>query len=158
MVFEEIYKTYWQKIFRLCMAYVNDSDLAKDLAQESFIKVWQELPKFRNESGIGTWIYRIATNICLRHIEIQKRVIKTSLPKEIKEEEIKNTEPQVQLLYQFIAELPEMDRILISLELEELKQAEIATITGLSESNVRVKIHRIKEKLSQKFTEHEKSN
>lgn len=60
-------------------------------------------------------------------------------------------EPQIQLLYQFISELPETDRIIISLELEEVKQAEIAQITGLSEANIRVKIHRIKEKLTQKF-------
>jgi RNA polymerase sigma-70 factor (ECF subfamily) len=55
------------------------------------------------------------------------------------------------MLYKFISELPETERIIISLELEEVKQAEIAQITGLSESNIRVKIHRIKEKLTQKF-------
>lgn len=55
------------------------------------------------------------------------------------------------MLYQLISELPETDRIIISLELEEVKQAEIAQIVGLSEANIRVKIHRIKEKLTQKF-------
>jgi len=62
-------------------------------------------------------------------------------------------EPQIQLLYQFISELPETDRIIISLELEEVRQAEIAGIVGLSESNIRVRIHRIKEKLTKKFKE-----
>ena len=51
--FETIYKANWQKVFRLCMGYVNDIDVAKDLAQETFIKVWTQLPKFRNESSIG---------------------------------------------------------------------------------------------------------
>ncbi len=46
MNFETIYKTYWQKVFRLCMGYVNDIDAAKDLAQETFIKVWKQLPKW----------------------------------------------------------------------------------------------------------------
>ena len=151
MVFEDIYELYWQKIFRLCMGYVNDTDLAQDLAQETFIIVWQQLPKFRNESSIGTWIFRIASNNCLRQIEKEKKFSKADLPINLEEKKQESMEPQIQLLYQFISELPETDRIIISLELEELKQAEIAQITGLSEANIRVKIHRIKEKLTQKF-------
>lgn len=153
MVFEEIYELYWQRIFRLCMGYVNDPDLAQDLAQETFIIVWQQLPKFRNESSIGTWIFRIASNNCLRQIEKEKKFAKTDLPINLEEKKQESMEPQIQMLYQFISELPETDRIIISLELEEVKQAEIAHIVGLSESNIRVKIHRIKEKLTQKFKE-----
>lgn len=153
MKFEEIYKFYWQKIFRLCMGYVNDYDLAQDIAQETFVIVWQQLPKFRNESNIGTWVFRIASNNCLRQIEKEKRIIKTELPIDLKEENQDSIEPQIQLLYKFISELPETERIIISLELEEVKQAEIANIIGLSEANVRVKIHRIKEKLTKKFIE-----
>lgn len=153
MVFEEIYELYWQRIFRLCMGYVNDTDLAQDLAQETFIIVWQQLPKFRNESSIGTWIFRIASNNCLRQIEKEKKFSKTDLPINLEEKKQESMEPQIQMLYQFISELPETDRIIISLELEEVKQAEIAHIVGLSESNIRVKIHRIKDKLTQKFKE-----
>ena len=153
MAFEEIYELYWQRIFRLCMGYVNDTDLAQDLAQETFIIVWQQLPKFRNESSVGTWIFRIASNNCLRQIEKEKKFTKTDLPINLEEKKQESMEPQIQMLYQFISELPETDRIIISLELEEVKQAEIAHIVGLSESNIRVKIHRIKEKLTQKFRE-----
>ncbi|MGN7864617.1 RNA polymerase sigma factor [Chryseobacterium sp. 22458] len=153
MVFEEIYELYWQKIFRLCMGYVNDPELAQDLAQETFIIVWQQLPKFRNESSVGTWIFRIASNNCLRQIEKEKKFAKADLPINLEEKKQESLEPQIQLLYQLISELPETDRIIISLELEEVKQAEIAHIVGLSESNIRVKIHRIKDKLTQKFKE-----
>ena len=151
MPFEDIYKTYWQRIFRLCMGYVNDSDMAQDMAQETFIIVWQELPKFRNEANIGTWIFRIASNNCLRHIEKQKRFPRAELPINLTEEKQPSIEPQIKFLYECISELPETDRIIISLELENIKQAEIANIVGLSEANIRVKIHRIKEKLTQKF-------
>ncbi|MDC8105434.1 RNA polymerase sigma factor [Chryseobacterium sp. PTM-20240506] len=154
MVFEEIYEVYWQKIFRLCMGYVNNSEWAQDIAQETFVIVWQQLPKFRNESSVGTWIFRIASNNCLRQIEREKRFTKADLPGNLEEKKQESMESEIQLLYKFISELPETDRIIISLELEELKQAEIANIVGLSESNVRVKIHRIKEKLTQKFREH----
>jgi len=153
MEFEEIYKTYWDRIFRLCMGFVNDYDAAQDLAQETFIIVWQKLETFRNESAIGTWIFRIASNNCLRQIEKQNRFPKTELPIHLSEEKQQSIESQIQFLYHCIAELPETDRIIISLELEDVKQAEIAKIVGLSEANVRVKIHRIKEKLTQKFKE-----
>jgi len=152
MNFETIYKTYWQKVFRLCMGYANDTDLAKDLAQETFIKVWKQLPKFRNESSIGTWIFRIASNTCLRQIQKDKKMPMSELPLEIKDEILEtNIEKDIQLLYQYISELQEVERIIISLELEDMNQKEIAEIVGLSEGNVRVKIHRIKEKLTQKF-------
>ncbi|KUJ60496.1 RNA polymerase subunit sigma-24 [Flavobacteriaceae bacterium CRH] len=153
MEFEEIYKIYWDRIFRLCMGFVNDYDIAQDLAQETFIIVWQKLETFRNESGIGTWIFRIASNICLRQIEKEKRLPKSELPIHLTEENQQSIEPQIQFLYKCIAELPETERIIISLELEDVRQAEIAKIVGLSEANVRVKIHRIKEKLTQKFKE-----
>jgi RNA polymerase sigma-70 factor (ECF subfamily) len=137
------------------MGYVNDLAWAKDIAQETFITVWQQLPKFRNESSIGTWIFRIASNHCLRQIEKDNRMPKTELTKKLKDEmpeEISNkTDNKLEFLYKSISELPETDRIIISLELEEVKQSEIADILGLSEANVRVKIHRIKEKLSKKF-------
>jgi RNA polymerase sigma-70 factor (ECF subfamily) len=158
MVFEEIYRSYWQKVFRLCMGYVNDHDLAQDLAQETFISVWKQLPKFRNDSGIGTWIFRIASNNCLRQLEKQKRHPKSELPLNLADEKQLSLEPEIQYLYKCISELPETDRIIISLELEEVKQAEIANILGLSEANIRVKIHRIKEILTKKFKENGKRN
>ena len=153
MNFEVIYKTYWQKIFRLCMGYVNNYELAQDIAQETFIIVWQQLPKFRGEANIGTWIFRIASNNCLRQIEREKRYKKADLPVNLEEKKQASHEQQIQLLYKYISELPEIDRIIISLELEEIKQVEIASIVGLSEANIRVRIHRIKEKLTNKFKE-----
>lgn len=153
MSFEEVYNSYWDKIFRLCMGYVNDRPKAQDLAQETFVIVLQQLEKFRNEASIGTWIFRIATNICLRQIEKDKRLPKAELPLQLKDDEQGSVEPQIQFLYKSISDLPEIERIIISLELEDVQQAEIAEITGLSEGNVRVKIHRIKEKLAQKFKE-----
>ncbi len=153
MKFEDIYQEYWQKIFRLCMGYVNDYALAQDLAQETFIIVWQQLPNFRNEANISTWVFRIASNNCLRQIEKQKRFQKVEMLKQLMEENTESIEPKIQFLYKCISELNEIDRIIISLELENIKQSEIATIVGLSEANIRVKIHRIKEKLTQKFKE-----
>jgi RNA polymerase sigma-70 factor (ECF subfamily) len=156
MTFEEIHKAYWPKVYRQCMGYMNDPDMAKDIAQETFIKVWQQLPKFRNESSIGTWIFRIAVNACLGQIRKDKKMPKSEFPKEMLQVTLVDIEPQVQFLYKCISELPEIERIIISLELEELKQKEIAKIVGLSEGNTRLRIHRIKEKLTKKFQLYER--
>lgn len=156
MEFDKIYESHWDKIYRLCMGYVNDPDQAKDLTQETFITVWEKLPTFRNESNIGTWIYRIATNTCLSQIKKRDKVNKAIELDNMNLPEPSDMDDEIKLLYQFISELPELDRIIISLELEEIKQNEISKIVGLSDSNIRVKIHRIKEKLTLKFKNHGK--
>lgn len=149
--FEEIYNRYSPQIFRVCLGYTNDADQAKDLVQETFISVWKGLPGFRNQSQISTWIFRIATNHCLRAMEVAKRMPAAELPFNLAEAREEPLEEKLNFLYRCIAELEETDRIIISLELEGLPQAEIAGVVGLSSGNVRVKVHRIKEKLTQKF-------
>ena len=137
------------------MGYVNDYDWAKDIAQETFITVWQQLGKFRNESSIGTWVFRITCNHCLRQIEKKKQIPKSDLPSEIEDVLLPSIEGKTEFLYKCISELPETDRIIISLELEDMKQLEIANIVGISEANVRVRIYRIKDKLTIKFKGYE---
>lgn len=155
--FELLYEQYWQRIYRLALGYVNDVDWAKDIAQETFVNVWNQLPKFRADSGYGTWIYRITVNICLRQIERSKKV----MPDESKirhsksvEEEYKET--NTQKLYQAISELTEINRIIISLTLEGVDQKQIADVTGLTHANVRTRVHRIKEELYQKLNNYGK--
>ncbi len=151
-------RTFIKNIGRAYIGYakaiVNDPDLAKDLAQDTFITVWEQLPKFRGEAAIGSWIFRIAVNKCLKNLEKEKRFHKVELPEQLQENTTEDNEPQLKLLQQFISELSESDRIIILLELEDLPQVEIAGIVGLTESNIRVKIHRIKQKLTQKFKDH----
>ncbi len=155
MEFEEIYKKFSPKIFRVCLGFVNDHERAKDLTQETFISVWQNLDSFKNQSDIGTWIYRIATNKCLRQVENDKKAMLTELPFDLKAfEKDDSKETKHQLLQCFIAELNEIDRIIISLSLEELAQEQISEIVGLSHSNIRVKVHRIKAHLTKKFKEY----
>jgi RNA polymerase sigma-70 factor (ECF subfamily) len=154
MNFEEIYTTYSPQIFRVCMGYVNDHEQAKDLTQETFITVWKNLATFRNEAKISTWIFRIATNNCLRAVERNRRVVKVELPFNLPAVHEETQEEKLSFLYSCIAGLEEMERIIIGLVLEDLPQAEIAAIVGTSNGNIRVKIHRIKEKLAIKFKAH----
>lgn len=152
--FEEIYDTYAPQIYRVCLGYTNDPAQAQDLVQETFISVWKGLPGFRQQSQLGTWIFRIATNHCLRALEVDKRMPKAELPFDLVQTVEVSQETKLQFLYQCIAELEETERIIISLELEGLPQAEIAEIVGLSHGNIRIRVHRIKEKLTKKFKAH----
>jgi RNA polymerase sigma-70 factor (ECF subfamily) len=152
--FEVIYTQYSPQVFRVCMGYINDHELAKDLTQETFISVWKNLPSFKGESKIGTWIFRIATNNCLRCIEKSKRIVTTEFPFNFPAPKDEGPGEKLEFLYKCIGELKETERIIISLELESVPQADIADIVGLTEGNVRIKIHRIKEKLATKFKCH----
>ncbi len=156
MDFTQIYNQYKDKVYRICLGYTNNNEEAKDILQDTFITVWQHLDSFRNEANIGTWIYRIATNKCLRSLENIKRRSKLNnsvLPDEDFQRE-DNQNNKIQILRKIISTLPELDRIIIGLTMEDIKQEDIAQIVGLTHSNVRVKTHRIKQKILNKFNEY----
>ncbi|WP_293903832.1 RNA polymerase sigma factor [Sphingobacterium sp. UBA5670] len=151
--FEIIYKEYAPTIRKLCLSYTGDKDNAEDLIQETFIAVWKKIDSFRNDAKLGTWIYRIAINNCLMSIRKQQYIEKIAnksfidIPDETSDEKVQ----QIDLLYKCISKLKEADRILITFVLDEKPYEEIAEITGITENNLRVKIHRIKKELTEIF-------
>ena len=151
--FEIIYKEYAPTIRKLCLSYTGDKDNAEDLIQETFIAVWKKIDSFRNDAKLGTWIYRIAINNCLMSIRKQQYIEKIAnksfidIPDETSDEKVQ----QIDLLYKCISKLNEADRILITFVLDEKPYEEIAEITGITENNLRVKIHRIKKELTEIF-------
>ncbi len=115
--------------------------------------VWNNMPKYRGEASWGTWIYRIAVNTCLLYLRKER-----SKPKKIADDVLQymaqeehNPDNEVQQLYKCISRLPETDRLIISMVLEELPYEDIASIAGITENNLRVKIHRIKKSLTEMF-------
>lgn len=159
MEFREIYKEYSPKIYRFCLGYVNDYDKAKDLTQDTFIAVWEGLSDFRGEAGIGTWIFKIAANKCLRQLDNEKRLQKMAAafrPDSISTIYAKEEEENHIYLRNCIAQLPETDRLIIGLHLEDIAQEKIAEIIGISHANVRVKVHRIKSILTEQFKKYGK--
>lgn len=156
--FEQTYNSLKDKIYRLCLGFMGNTSDADDLFQEVLIKIWNNLDNFREESSINTWVYRISTNTALMSInKINKSKSKytNQLPDNLKNEisQVNDIVQQdkVKQLYQAISSLKEIDRIIISLLLEDNSYKEIAEITGISISNVGVKINRIKKILSQKI-------
>ena len=72
-LFNEIYTLYGRKVYNLAFRITGDAQFSEDIAQETFIQVFNNLPKFRGDSRISTWICAIARNTCLRHLEKNKR-------------------------------------------------------------------------------------
>ena len=77
-LFEEIMRKNRDRVFRLCCMYSGDEDLRKDLMQDIFIRVWENMNSFRGEAAMSTWIYRIALNTCLTHVRTIKRSLKVN--------------------------------------------------------------------------------
>jgi RNA polymerase sigma-70 factor, ECF subfamily len=69
---EELYHSHLDMIFRICSRYTRDREEAEDLTQETFLRIDRNLVRFRGDSQLGTWIYRIATNCCLDHLRKHK--------------------------------------------------------------------------------------
>lgn len=154
--FQCFYNQYHAMVYTLCLGYMKGEQvLAQDLTQEVFIQVWRSLPKFRNEASPKTWIYRICVNTCLLHIRNNKKYDLQSI-----DEQHANITHQAEAsdkyeeLYHAIGQLNDVDRIVIMLVLDEMKYDEIAEVTGIKEGNLRVKIHRIKQRLNELMNNH----
>jgi len=65
--FEELVRLYQNKVYALCANLTGNRDDAQDLAQEAFIRAYRAMGSFRNEADFGTWLHRIAVNVCLNH-------------------------------------------------------------------------------------------
>lgn len=149
--FTRLYKEFSPGISKLCLGYTGDASLAEDLLHEAFIAVWNNMAQFRGDASWSTWIYRIAVNTCLSHLRKHKeKTVDIEIPalKHLQDES-SNKEQEVQLLYKSISRLSQADRLIISLVLDDKPYEEIALITGITENNLRVKIHRIKKQLTE---------
>ena len=143
-------------LYRVCCAYVRDESDRQDIYQEVLIRIWRSLDGFRGQSNLGTWMYRVAVNTCLGWLRHEKR--RSRLLERAREEQPAavpvmgtgsetNPDEAVRRLYAWVARLAPVDRLLVSLYLEEMPSAEIGAVLGISEGNVRVKLHRIKNQL-----------
>jgi RNA polymerase sigma-70 factor (ECF subfamily) len=157
--FKEILEENGGKINKICRFYCSNDEDRKDMYQEVLVNIWKSLDKFRGDSAISTWIYRIAVNTSLSYSGMAIRNKKLNIDKDpqslnylLDENELDKKfqlEEQLEQLEICINQLSIIDKILISLVLEGLSLREIADVVGLTEPNVKVKIHRIKEQLKQ---------
>ena len=138
-------------------------DDRNDLLQEVLLAIWKSIPAFRATAKPTTFLYRVCHNAALRWIRTERRHSRrverfaVSVECESAPKADSVTDERLTQLYSAIHGLRAVDRSLMLLLLEGLSYREMAEILGLSESNVGVKINRIKSQLSQtlKGNEHE---
>lgn len=137
-------------IYKITRIYAGNREDQNDLYQEIVFQLWKSFDSFRGDAKISTWMYRISLNTALFHSKrAKKRGFNVSLEKVVLQHE--NYDPvleeRLQMLYDQIRILNDIDKGIILLFLEGKKHDEIASITGFSKSNIGTRIGRIKEKL-----------
>ena len=142
-------------IYTVCYMFSNDPEEVADLYQEILINLWKGYSKFRGDSNIRTWIYRISLNTCISFERKKRRNVDT-LPLTMDINLFSDSDDdskQIQLLKNRISQLGPFDRAIVLLWLENLSYDEIGSIVGISAKNVSVRLVRIKDQLKKMSNE-----
>ncbi len=135
---------------KICNIYFLASNEREDVFQEMMYQLCRAYPSFQQKSKFSTWMYRVCLNTALTCLKKDKRNKNESLSvvhHQIANETDKQQNNQIQILYQAIESLSSVNKAIILLFLEDISYEEIADITGLSKSNVSVRLVRIKKDL-----------
>ena len=147
--FTKMVKEYRKTIYTVCYFYSKDTEEVNDLYQEILINLWKGFEKFRGESSLKTWIWRVSLNTCNNQERKKKSSVQT-IPLSIdidlyNDDDVQSK--QIQMLYDRINRLDVFDRAIILLWLENMSYQDIADVVGISLSNVTTRLFRIKEQL-----------
>lgn len=160
--FEKLVTAYEKNVYNIALRMVGDPDDAADMTQETFIKAYRSLSSFRGDSKFSSWLYRIASNVCLDFLRSRSRHPQVSLST-VDEDDRATFElpdmrqnPEEQLMKKLgmeavrrgLEQLPEQQRqILVLRELGGLSYAELAQTLGLEEGTVKSRIFRARKRL-----------
>lgn len=147
--FLEQVKQHQGIIYKLVSLYAADCEEKKDMYQEILLQAWKSYNQFRNEAKFSTWLYRVSLNTILTQ-KRKEQVVDYTASLEGFTDSFHTAPAQFQTgsIQQAIRILPETDRAIISMHLDGYENAEIAAMVGISNNHVAVKLHRIKQTLS----------
>jgi len=155
-VFDSWLNTYRGVLFKVVRAYAFTRPDQEDLFQEIATQAWISVPAFEGHSAPSTWIYRVALNTAISWSRKElRRPDKPHGPDGVEtalERRDPELDPRLEWLYEQIARLSEIDRSLALLLLDGFSYKEMADALGISETNVGVRIHRIKAYLTREST------
>ena len=151
--FIKIITEHEKVIFKICKIYGNTAEEQEDLFQDIVLQLWKSFPAFRGEAKVQTWMYRVALNTAITLFRKHKANyvsagIETLKIPVLSEESVRAEEKQ-ELLYNAIGRLSDIEKAIITLYLEGYNYKEMSEIMGISESNVGLKLHKIKYKLKE---------
>lgn len=152
--FEELLRQYEKKVYTLCFRMCGNSEDAEEAAQDTFLALWRGIDRFRQESSLSTWIYRLASNACIDLLRRRKKqgsslslddeelFLDAVDPAPSPQEAVEHREAQ-KLLQEGLSALPEEYRkVLILREIEGLSYTEIAESASLELGTVKSRISR----------------
>lgn len=136
-------------IYKVCSVYVTDENPMADLYQDVVCNLWRSFAGFRYESAVSTWIYKVALNTCItglrKYMKRPQHVSLSNLSAHLME--TNDMDDTIREMYRLIRCLSSLEKAIVLLYLDEHSYQEIADITGLTPTNVGVRLVRIKEKL-----------
>ncbi len=154
--FEILVNQHKDMVFSICIKITEDYQLAEEAAQDSFLKAYQQIARFKGESKFSSWLYKIALNTSYNKIRSRKPVETlndtydepiSSLPDGF---DLMHQQDQQKCIKLALAQLDKLDALIISLYyLEDLNIEELVVITELSKSNVKVKLYRARKKMKE---------
>ena len=161
--FTKLVDSYKDLVFTLALRMLKNRDEAEEVSQDTFIKVFKSLTKFKGDSKFSTWIYKVAYNTCLDRLKKNKRKQSEVAIDEFTEHHIKTIDNALDKMEQdernkaiknCLELLPHEDSFLLTLYyFEDQSLDEISKVTGLTANNVKVKLFRSRKKLATIFME-----
>jgi RNA polymerase sigma factor (sigma-70 family) len=145
---------------KVCKLYFMDIDDREDVLQEMLYNLWKSYPHFDGRSKFSTWMYRVCLNTAFTYIrksKKQKHELLSTTHHQIPDPSGENKEEAINMLFEAIAMLTPVNKAIVLLYLENMSYEEIANITGLSKSNVSVRLVRIKKELEVEMKKKTKS-
>jgi RNA polymerase sigma-70 factor, ECF subfamily len=152
--FETLVARNGPRLWRLARSYAR-GDLAADLYQEILMQLWRSLGRFEGRADLDTWVYRVAVNtaVTYRRHTTRQPIHAPAGPVPLEEMRAANSDNarETAMLDDFVGSLLGMDKVVFLLYLEDLSYREMADITGLTESNVGVRINRLKQRFVERY-------
>uniref|UniRef100_UPI0029344BB2 RNA polymerase sigma factor n=1 Tax=Psychroserpens damuponensis TaxID=943936 RepID=UPI0029344BB2 len=145
-------------VYTLALRMLKNKEEAEEVAQDTFIKTYKSLHRFKGDSKFSTWIYRVCYNTCLDRIKKNKKYINNVNINEFTTHEVKTldnalttleTKEQEQVIQRCIAQLPSEDSFLLTLYyFDDLSLDEISKVVGITANSIKVKLFRCRKKLA----------
>jgi RNA polymerase sigma-70 factor (ECF subfamily) len=138
-------------IFKVSKMYCDKEECRQDLFQDILVQLWQSYSSFNNNSKFSTWMYRVALNTAIAQFKKEIKKPEESVPDVptniLEDDSYKEKENQIKIVQKAISKLNKAEKAIIILYMDDYSYEEVAEITGITTSNVGVKINRIKTKL-----------
>ena len=148
--FTKMVREHRKTIYTVCYFFSDNPTEVDDLFQEVLVNLWKSYPKFRGESSVKTWLWRVSLNTCCAVSRGERWKVPTvplGIERDILCSDNDDSSRQIKMLYDRINKLELFDRAIILLWLESMSYDEIAAIVGLTASAVTSRLFRIKEQL-----------